>query len=139
MLQIVTAVLISMFALPYIAHSEGALAVGRDESGIVTGWAVKRATRDAAYSDALAQCRSRTDYPGPAARCKVVAVFRNQCFAVASDGDSGAVGWGTSEDIRVARNEALTKCGDDDECEISGSACDGPAAPAVKPAPQKKP
>jgi hypothetical protein len=145
--RILPAVLISMLGLPPITHAEGALAVGISD-GIVAGWVVNHASRDQAYNDALALCRNHPDMPTPSSRCRVVSVFRNQCFALAMNPEwgSSSVGWSTSDDIRVARNDALAKCiaidGDEDGCEISASACDAPAAPAsrppAKPVPQKK-
>jgi len=67
--------------------------------------------------------------------CKVVAVFRDKCFAIAFDGDARTpatgFGWAVENDLRSAEAVALNKCmaaadsARRNICKVTYSHCDG--------------
>jgi Domain of unknown function (DUF4189) len=103
---------------PRSAAADGALAVGMPADvarlGFAYGSALDAASMDAARSAAIDGCRGALGNASAELRklCKVVATFRNQCFAVAMDPKDGTpgVGWAIAENQRMADRQAIEQC-----------------------------
>jgi hypothetical protein len=135
------ALLVGMIARSGLATADGALAVGEPSDvaaeGFAYGFAVDKATGEAARAEALRDCREPAPGIDPRAQalCAVVQAFKSQCFAVAMDPKDATpgVGWAVAPDKEAAGRAALAKCvataGDDqrDACEVTHSGCDGTA------------
>ena len=120
------------------AHAFGALAVGETISvakdGIAMGTAWNGSSAEEASNLALTNCRKWTEKGAPLAanRCRVIATFRNECYAVSLDPKPGTpgAGWAIAVDRDTAKERALAHCrltaGSDREqfCEVSESNCD---------------
>lgn len=102
------------------ANASGALAIGACGA---FGHAYDYATEAEARAAAMAQCSGQG--------CRVVAVIRNSCAALAIDGANpcGAHGFASAPRLGNAQNNALRQCyrfGGKD-CVIRAWACDGRA------------
>jgi hypothetical protein len=120
------------------AHGFGALAVGETESvakdGIAMGTSWNYSSAEAANDAALTNCHKWKDKGAPKAsdRCRVIATYHNECYAVSLDPKPGTpgAGWAIAADKETAQQRALAHCrltaGSDREqfCEISESNCD---------------
>ncbi len=103
---------------PHPAAAEGALAVGMPadvaRQGFAYGSSLNSATMEAARTGAIDGCRGALGNASAELRklCKVVATFRNQCFAVAMDPKDGTpgVGWAIAENQQMADRQALDQC-----------------------------
>lgn len=114
------------------AMAEGALAVGVTSDlseGSAVGYAFDRTTREKATAEALKECQT-TDV-GTAktrARCRVVATFKRECFAVAMTQTAPGFGWATGPDKATAEQRAITACrptaGRGSLCKVATSGCD---------------
>jgi hypothetical protein len=121
-----------------LAHAFGALAVGETMSvakdGIAMGTSWNGASADEANNLALTNCHKWKDKGAPLAsdRCRVIATFRNECYAVSLDPKPGTpgAGWAIAGDRDAAKERALAHCrltaGSDREqfCEVSETNCD---------------
>lgn len=96
------------------ALADGALAVGSTGNvvrhGIAFGMVVNEPASTAAET-ALKRCRTFKAREA-ADRCKVVATFSRECFAVAYDPQPGTpgAGWGIGKDQLSANTKALAMC-----------------------------
>jgi hypothetical protein len=77
----------------------GAIAYSPSSHGF--GWASRQISQSHAENYALNEC-------GPDA---VLAVSGNNTFIALAVGDTGAIGWGWGDDLRVAEGHALQECG----------------------------
>jgi hypothetical protein len=102
-----------------ISHgiADGALALGLPADvarlGFASGAAVNAADMDNARKSAIERChRSRNASAQSMKLCKVIATFRDQCFAIAIDPKAGTpgVGWGIAETLAKADQQALAQC-----------------------------
>ncbi|HEX4554009.1 MAG TPA: DUF4189 domain-containing protein [Xanthobacteraceae bacterium] len=113
---LVAAVLLAL--APRTGTADGALAVGMPadvaREGFAYGSALGAANMDAARTAAIDGCRGALGNASAALRklCKVVATFRDQCFAVAMDPKDGTpgVGWAIAENQRMADRQAIEQC-----------------------------
>lgn len=117
------------------ASADGALVVGSTGDlggdGVAMGYTVNFGTRNEAVNEATKECRN---YPAPkaAARCKLVATYRNECVAVALDPQPGmtGTGWSFGPTKAIAQERALGVCratanaGRENACAIIASECD---------------
>lgn len=138
------------FLMLYSSHAgaDGALAVTPLDHFVVgfsADYVVDAANVDAAANTALSKCsqsdvemQSRVSAFVLHDRCKVVKVFRHQCFAIASDetnGQASGGGWAVEDDLTVAESKALAMCrtnadvGRQDLCQVDTVSCD--VAPAT--------
>lgn len=96
------------------ARADGALAVGSTgnvvKHGIAFGMVVN-VPADKASETALTRCKTFKAREA-ADRCKVVATFSRECFAVAYDPQPGTpgAGWGVGKDQLAANTKALAMC-----------------------------
>ena len=98
-------------------NADGALAVGLPADvarvGFATGHAQNHPDLDGARKAAIAACQKSPRASHAAkALCKVVATFRNQCFAIAIDPKNGTpgVGWSIAENLAKAEEQAIAQC-----------------------------
>ena len=125
------------------AIADGALATTPLEHfvfGFTSAYVVDADNTDAAAHSALLKCRqsdfemqSRLPVPIRRDRCKVVKVFRHQCFAIAVDevnGQGTGAGWAVEDALSIAEAEALAMCrantdpGRQDLCQLAKASCD---------------
>ena|ERR1700693_6023981 len=99
LMRVNTAAVVGLLALaPRTAAAEGALAVGMPADvarmGFAYGSSLDSATMEVARKGAIDGCRGALGNASAELRklCKVVATFRNQCFAVAMDPKDGTPG-----------------------------------------------
>jgi Domain of unknown function (DUF4189) len=96
------------------ALADGALAVGSTgnvvKHGIAFGMVIN-VPADKASETALTRCKTFKAREA-AERCKVVATFSRECFAVAYDPQPGTpgAGWGVGKDQLSANTKALAMC-----------------------------
>jgi hypothetical protein len=125
------------------AWADGAVAVGSTgdvvKDGIAFGMVVNEPKATAADT-AVARCRT-FKARAAAERCKVVATFSGECFAVAYDPQPGTpgAGWGVGPDQASANRKAITMCeqsagaGRKGQCQVKSAACDTGTAAATTP------
>jgi hypothetical protein len=135
------------------AWAEGAIAVGSTGDvvryGIAFGAAVDVA-KDVAGEIAVQICRT-FKAKAAAERCKVVATFSGECFAIAYDPQPGTpgAGWGIGPDQLAANQKAVAMCEQaagparKGYCQVERAGCDttGPKPTPksdVKPGPDAK-
>jgi len=124
--------------------AEGAIAVGMPENNPTKGFRhtqyVNEPDADSAASKAMEDCRAARN-PRTGAACKLIGTFRDQCVAVAVNGDVAndeaapviAVGWAIAPDSETAASRAKAQCdemrkGRRQACGIEGDIlCDGRA------------
>jgi hypothetical protein len=130
------------------AGAEGALAITPLDHFVVgfsAAYVVDAANAAAAAKTALLKCsqsdlamQSRVSGFVLRDRCKVVKVFRHQCFAIASDETNGrgsGGGWAVEDDLTAAESKALAMCRKNadierqDLCQVATVSCD--VAPAT--------
>ena len=105
----------ALVALPQLARSEGALAIGATGSihkdGIAYGVTVNAATPAEARASALKTCRGFRAKRA-AAKCKIVASFNRECAAIANDPKDGTpgTGWAIASTREKAAERALAAC-----------------------------
>lgn len=136
---IATAVLLGA-AAPVLA--DGAVAVGSTgdvvKDGIAFGMVVNE-PKETAADTAVARCRT-FKARAAAERCKVVATFSGECFAVAYDPQPGTpgAGWGVGPDQASANRKAIAMCeesagaGRKGQCQVKSAACDTGTEAATK-------
>jgi hypothetical protein len=133
---------LGMAAVPWPSASllaDGALAVGMPDNNPRNGFRYASNSDMSpaeARSDAMARCRA-SKYPKTGQACRLIETFKNQCVAVAFNGNpttpSTAVGWGIAQDSQTAQDRATTMCetmrgGHGRDCHLDGDAtCDGDA------------
>ncbi|HEY2135889.1 MAG TPA: DUF4189 domain-containing protein [Xanthobacteraceae bacterium] len=113
-----TALFMGAMLAPRTGAAEGALAVGMPANvarmGFAYGSSLNSATMAKARAGAIDGCRGALGNASADLRklCKVVATFRNQCFAVAMDPADGTpgVGWAIAENQEMADREAIEQC-----------------------------
>jgi uncharacterized protein DUF4189 len=94
--------------------ADGAVAVGSTgdvvKDGIAFGMAVNEA-KEAAEETAVQRCRT-FQVRAVAERCKVVATFTGECYAVAYDPKPGTpgAGWGIGQNQFLANQKAIAMC-----------------------------
>jgi len=135
--------------------ADGALAVGSTgdvvKDGIAFGMVVDE-PKDTAAETAVRRCRT-FKARAAAERCKIVATFSGECFAVAYDPKPGTpgAGWGIGPDQLTANRHAIAMCeataGPSRKgfCQVESAGCDTtpqaatktPAQDAAKTAPQE--
>jgi Domain of unknown function (DUF4189) len=105
------------FAPERAALADGAVAMGTTGDVVKHGIAfglVADEPADKAADLALTRCRAfvKGSSPEATARCKIVATFSRQCFAVAYDPQPGTpgAGWGVGEDQIEANQKAMRMC-----------------------------
>ncbi len=114
--------------------ADGAVAVGSTGDVVKYGIAfgmVANEPKEKAADMALARCRTFKAREA-ADRCKVVATFSRQCFAVAYDPKSGTpgAGWGVGKDQIDANLNAMKMCeatagpGRARFCQVESGGCD---------------
>jgi hypothetical protein len=126
------------------AWADGAIAVGTTgnvvRDGIAFGMVVDQ-PKDQASEIAIQRCRT-FEARDAAERCKVVATFSGECFAVAYDPQPGTpgAGWGVGPDQLAANRRAIAMCEEaagparKGYCQIESGACDRKArSGAVQP------
>jgi multisubunit Na+/H+ antiporter MnhB subunit len=132
---------------PPRSWADGAVAVGTTgnvvSDGIAFGMVVNE-PKEQASEMAIQRCRT-FQARSAAERCKVVATFSGQCFAVAYDPQPGTpgAGWGVGPDQLAANRKAIAMCEETagparkGYCQVESGACDtmGPRG-AVQPGPQ---
>ena len=119
------------------ASAEGALAFGTTgdlgKDGFAFGYANDWKTREKAMAEAMKQCYAQSNQAQRAAAlCKVVATYRQECFALAFDPEVGkpGVGWALAPDEETAKQRAIAVCeitaGKDrmQFCKVSSFYCD---------------
>lgn len=120
------------------AHAFGALAVGETVSiakdGVAMGTAWNGSSADEASDLALTNCHKWKDKGAPLAadRCRIIATFHNECYAISLDPKPGTpgAGWAIAADKNTAQERALAHCrltagGDREQfCEVSEINCD---------------
>lgn len=148
------ALVTATFLMLYSSHAgaDGALAMTPPDHfvlGFSSAYVVDAANLDAAANFALLKCRqsdvemqSKFSPPLRLDRCKVVKVFRHQCFAVAVDeaqGRGSGGGWAVEDMLSVAESKALAMCRANtdierqDFCQVAKESCDGgPATDQVE-------
>jgi hypothetical protein len=107
-----------LVVVPRSGACDGALAVGMPANvareGFAYGSALDSTSMDAARTAAIDGCRGALGNASAELRklCKVVATFRNQCFAVAMDPKDGTpgVGWAIAENQQMADRQAIAQC-----------------------------
>jgi Domain of unknown function (DUF4189) len=114
--------------------ADGAVAVGSTgdvvKDGIAFG-AVVNEPKEAAAEAAITHCRT-FKARAAAERCKVVATFAGQCFAVAYDPKPGTpgAGWGIGENQFLANQKAIAMCEETagsarkGHCQVETGGCD---------------
>jgi hypothetical protein len=114
--------------------ADGAVAVGSTgdvvKDGIAFG-AVVNEPKDAAAEAAIAHCRT-FKARAAADRCKVVATFTGECFAVAYDPKPGTpgAGWGVGANQFLASQKAIAMCEETagsarrGQCQVETGGCD---------------
>jgi hypothetical protein len=129
--------------------AEGAVAMGTTgnvvRDGIAFGMTVNE-PKDQAAESAVKRCRT-FQARAAAERCKVVATFSGQCFAVAYDPQPGTPGhgWGVGPDQLAANQKAIAMCEETagparkGYCQVESYACDtmGPRGAASQPSQQE--
>lgn len=123
------------------AWADGALAVGSTgdvvRDGIAFGMVVDEPKATAA-DEAIRRCRT-FKARAAADRCKLVATFSGECFAVAYDPQPGTpgAGWGIGRDQATANRNAIAMCeetaGPERKgfCQVESAGCDGQAGVAA--------
>lgn len=119
------------------ATAEGALAFGTTgdlgKDGFAFGYANNWKTREKAMAEAMKHCYAQSIQAQQAsALCKVVATYRQECFALAFDPEIGkpGVGWALAPDEETAKQRAIAVCeitaGRDrmQFCKVSSFYCD---------------
>ncbi len=114
---IVIASLLLVCLQPKLGNAEGAIAVGLPgnvaKDGVSLGMRKDSKTMEDARAGALENCRTAKE-AGEVARklCKIVATFRNQCYAFAIDPAAGTsgFGWAIANDEPSAKQRALDNC-----------------------------
>ena len=123
--------------------ADGALAVGMPENNPSRGFShskfVDEPDAETATSKAMQNCRA-TRNPKIGEACKLIGTFRDQCAAVAVNGDVAngtapviAAGWAIAPDSAAAASRAIAQCeimrkGRQKTCAIEGRIlCDGSA------------
>jgi len=126
------------------AAAEGALAVGLPAGGVshgfVYGWAVGANDKMRALRTCQGIITENNAIPANASEaqraCAVVATFRDQCVAVALNGNqvtpATGVGWAMAADLGTAKAQALSRCEaaagpGKAPCMVQSSGCDGAA------------
>jgi hypothetical protein len=116
------------------AWADGAVAVGSTgdvvKDGIAFGMVVDE-PRETAAETAVKRCRT-FKARAAAERCKVVATFSRECFAVAYDPKPGTpgAGWGIGPDQLTANSKAIAMCeetagpGRKGFCQVESAGCD---------------
>jgi hypothetical protein len=129
------AILLGLVGAGGRAWADGAVAVGSTgdvvRDGIAFGMVVNE-TKERAAEEAVRRCRT-FKARAAADRCKVVASFSGQCFAVAYDPKSGTpgAGWGIGPTQDAANRKAIAMCeetaGADRKgfCRVETGGCDG--------------
>src|SRR5262245_58258026 len=120
-------------ALPR-ARADGAVAVGSTgnvvKDGIAFGMVVNEPKEKAAET-AVRRCRT-FEARAAAERCKVVATFAGECFAVAYDPKPGTpgAGWGVGANQFLANQKAIAMCEETagsarkGQCQVETGGCD---------------
>jgi Domain of unknown function (DUF4189) len=97
--------------------ADGALAVGLPADvahvGFAAGHKLNAPDMDAARKGALDGCHTSINASEAAKKlCKVIATFRNQCYAIAIDPKNGTpgVGWSIAESLDKAKEQAIAQC-----------------------------
>src|SRR5262245_58159446 len=123
------------------AWADGALAVGSTgdvvRDGIAFGMVVDQ-PKETAADEAIRRCRT-FKARAAADRCKLVAAFSGECFAVAYDPQPGTpgAGWGIGRHRAPANRNAIAMAGERAGpgrrgfCRVESAACDGQAAPLM--------
>jgi hypothetical protein len=119
------------------ALGDGAVALGSTGDVVKHGIAFGLVTdepKEKAAELALTRCRAfvKGSSPEATARCKVVATFSRECFAVAYDPQPGTpgAGWGVGKDQIEANMKAMRMCeasagpGRARFCRVETGACD---------------
>jgi hypothetical protein len=130
------------------ARADGAIAVGTTgnvvRDGIAFGMVVDEPAEQVSEL-AIQRCRT-FEARAAADRCKVVATFSGECFAVAYDPQPGTpgAGWGVGADQLAANRKAIAMCEEaagparKGYCQIESGACDRKArGGAVQPGSQE--
>jgi hypothetical protein len=116
------------------AQADGAVAVGSTgdvvRDGIAFGMVINEPKEQAA-DGAMKHCRGFRARAA-AERCKVVATFSGECFAVAQDPQTGTpgVGWGIGPDQPAANQKAMIMCQETagparrSFCQLESGGCD---------------
>lgn len=132
---IVAAALAAM-ACPPDARAEGALAVAYTgdavRDGFAYGYSIGKDGHRTAGEKALGACQRRQNAKRIAARRRVIATFKRQCFAVAMDpaDRTAGVGWAIGPSKAAAERLALATCratagaGRAPFCRTDNSGCD---------------
>jgi Domain of unknown function (DUF4189) len=121
-------------------HAEGALAIGMPEGNPAKGFRHAKVVNDPnAGAEAMKDCRNARN-PKTAAACSLIGTFKDQCVAVAVNGDAVnqnlpivAAGWAIAWGSATASREAIAKCeamrkGQKSACQVEGKVlCDGKA------------
>jgi len=141
---LIAAVIGGALSLDSSAFSETFLAIGLPNGNPLNGWMYGYSSTE---QDALNYCRGVTkgtnknngilNIPPNASAaqkaCQIVADFKNQCFAVASNGTAttaaSALGWTVANGEDAAKAEAMAKCnamrsGNVSQCILRYSYCD---------------
>ncbi len=116
------------------AWADGAVAVGTTGDVVKDGIAFGRAVnepKEAAAESALKNCRT-FQARAAADRCKVVATFSGECFAIAYDPKPGTpgAGWGVGANQFLANQKAIAMCEETagsarrGQCEVATGGCD---------------
>src|SRR5262245_39749716 len=123
------------------AWADGALAVGSTGDvvgdGIAFGMVVD-VPKEKAADEAVRRCRTFKAQTA-ADRCKLVATFSGECFAVAYDPQPGTpgAGWGIGRDQATANRNAIAMCEETAGpsrkgfCRVESAGCDGQAGTAA--------
>ena len=146
-LALIAILLCQILLWPDFGRAEGALALGLPAGGpYTTGYVFGMATGENDQTAAMQLCqgidKSNNKIPtGNVTKaqqaCKIVAVFNNQCVAVASNGDqttpASGVGWATAATVDAAKTQALSQCEKwpgktGPSCTIQASICDDSSA-----------
>jgi hypothetical protein len=121
-------------AAPPRSWADGAVALGSTgdvvRDGIAFGLAVNEAKETAAET-AVKRCRT-FKARAAAERCKIVATFSGECFAIAYDPKPGTpgAGWGVGPDQITANLKAIAMCEQEAGparkgfCQVETGACD---------------
>jgi Domain of unknown function (DUF4189) len=121
-------------AAPPRSWADGAVAVGSTgdvvKDGIAFG-AVVNEPKEGAAEAAIRHCRT-FQARAAAERCKVVATFAGECFAVAYDPKPGTpgAGWGVGANQFLANQKAIAMCEETagsarrGQCQIETGGCD---------------
>jgi len=129
--------------------ADGAVAVGSTgnvvRDGIAFGMVVNE-PKETAAETAVKRCRT-FKARAAAERCKVVATFSGECFAVAYDPQPGTpgAGWGIGPDQDAANRKAIGMCeetagpGRKGFCQVESAGCDTTPRAMATPVPQDAP